>query len=144
MSAKLEHRSATLATSEQPLDTEPICKSTFLNTERTSCAPEATYAHCFDTMEQTKPNEGTSKTTPVPDQHTSGDDPWKVPLSALASAYPDDFILRHVIVPTALHIWWSVLLSCVPARYADQEQDSGGYRRSGFHTLPSVSWILEH
>jgi hypothetical protein len=65
-------------------------------------------------MEQMKPNESTSKPTPVSGQYKSGDDPWKVPLSALVSAYPKDFILRYVIVPTALHIWWLVLMSYVP------------------------------
>jgi hypothetical protein len=95
-------------------------------------------------MEQTKPTESAPKLTPVPDQHTSGGDPWKVPLSALVDAYPKDFILRYVIVPTALHIWWSVLLFYIPIPHADQEQDSDRDCRTSFHTLPSVSWILEH
>jgi len=65
-------------------------------------------------MEQMKPDKSKAKSPPVSDQHPSEGDPWKVPLSALVTAYPKDFILRYVIVPTALHIWWLVLLSCVP------------------------------
>jgi hypothetical protein len=95
-------------------------------------------------MEQTKPNESTSKPTPVTGQHASSGDPWKFPLSALVDAYPNDFVLRYVIVPTAVHVWWSVPLSCVLIHFAHQEQDFGRDRRPGFHTLPVVSWVLGH
>jgi hypothetical protein len=95
-------------------------------------------------MEQTKPTESMSKQTPVAGQRTSGSDPWKVPLSALVDAYPNDFLLRYVIVPTALHIWWSVPLSVVLMNFANCKQDFGRDRRPSFHTLPIVSWVLGH
>jgi len=59
-------------------------------------------------MEHPKPKEVTSKSTPVSNQLSPRKDPWKIPLSALVDAYPKDFVLQYVVVPTALHIWWSV------------------------------------
>lgn len=56
-------------------------------------------------MEQTDPNDSTSKSTTFTEQSDPHDDPWKVPLSALVDAYPKDFVLQYIIVPTALHIW---------------------------------------
>lgn len=51
------------------------------------------------------PNDSTSKPTTFTEQSDPHDDPWKVPLSALVDAYPKDFVLQYLIVPTALHIW---------------------------------------
>lgn len=31
---------------------------------------------------------------------------WEIPLSVLTEAFPNDLLLKYVIVPTAVNTWW--------------------------------------
>jgi hypothetical protein len=69
-------------------------------------------------MDHQPSTESKRPSTSPPTKRNKSNDPWKLLLSDLVEAHPNNIVLKYVIVPTALHTWWSVSLdSNVPLRY---------------------------